>query len=149
MRDCKGIKISLAICPFSHRDEDFLPQPEFFWSLRMSRVSFLPSLFLLAWFPARWATCHFHCAEFSSRSASTMGAFTKVGLLLCLASASRGLSRGCFSSVQFSSVAQSCQTLCDPMDYSLPSSSAHGIFQTRVLEWSVISFSRASSQPRD
>ena len=46
-------------------------------------------------------------------------------------------------------VAQSCLTLCDPMGCSLPGSSAHGIFQTRVLEWVAISFSRGSSQPRD
>ena len=46
-------------------------------------------------------------------------------------------------------VAQSCPTLCDPMDCSLPGSSVHGIFQARVLEWVAISFSRGSSQPRD
>ena len=46
-------------------------------------------------------------------------------------------------------VAQSCLTLCDPMDCSLPGSSVHGIFQARVLEWVAISFSRRSSQPRD
>ena len=34
-----------------------------------------------------------------------------------------------------SEVAQSCPTLCDPMDYSLPGSSVHGIFQARILEW--------------
>ena len=34
-----------------------------------------------------------------------------------------------------SEVAQSCLTLSDPMDYSLPGSSVHGIFQARVLEW--------------
>ena len=34
-----------------------------------------------------------------------------------------------------SEVAQSCPTLSDPMDYSLPGSSVHGIFQARVLEW--------------
>ena len=39
-------------------------------------------------------------------------------------------------------VAQSCPTLCDPMDCSLPGSSVHGIFQARVLEWVAISFSR-------
>ena len=39
--------------------------------------------------------------------------------------------------------------LCDPMDYSLPRSSVHGIFQARVLEWAAISFSRGSSWPRD
>ena len=54
-----------------------------------------------------------------------------------------------FSSVQFSSVAQSCLTLCDPMDYSLPRSSVHGILQARILEWVAISFSRGSSRPRD
>ena len=50
---------------------------------------------------------------------------------------------------KWSEVAQSCLTLCDPMDCSLPGSSIHGIFQTRVLEWVAISFSRGSSQPRD
>ena len=37
-------------------------------------------------------------------------------------------------------VAQSCPTLCDPMDCSLPASSIHGIFQARVLEWVDIAF---------
>ena len=40
-----------------------------------------------------------------------------------------------------SEVAQSCLTLCDPMDCSLPGSSAHEIFQARVLEWGAIAFS--------
>ena len=48
-----------------------------------------------------------------------------------------------------SKVAQSCLTLCDPMDCSLPGSSVHGIFQARVLEWIAVSFSRRSSRPRD
>ena len=48
-----------------------------------------------------------------------------------------------------SEVVQSCPTLCDPMDCSLPRSSIHGIFQARVLEWVAISFSRGSSWPRD
>ena len=46
-------------------------------------------------------------------------------------------------------VAQSCLTLCNPMDCSLPGSSVHGIFQARILEWVAISFSRGSSRPRD
>ena len=46
-------------------------------------------------------------------------------------------------------VAQSCPTLCDPMDCTLPGSSIHGIFQSRILEWVAISFSRGSSRPRD
>ena len=40
-----------------------------------------------------------------------------------------------------SEVAQSCLTLRDPMDCSLPGSSVHGIFQARVLEWGAINFS--------
>ena len=40
-----------------------------------------------------------------------------------------------------SEVAQSCPTLRDPMDCSLPGSSIHGIFQARVLEWGAIAFS--------
>ena len=40
-----------------------------------------------------------------------------------------------------SEVTQSCPTLCDPMDCSLPGSSVHGIFQARVLEWGAIAFS--------
>ena len=46
-------------------------------------------------------------------------------------------------------VVQSCPTLCDPMDCSLPGSSIHGIFQARILEWVAISFSRRYSQPMD
>ena len=49
---------------------------------------------------------------------------------------------------QWSEVAQSCLTLCDPVDWSLPSFSVHGILQARILEWVTISFSRGSSRPR-
>ena len=41
-----------------------------------------------------------------------------------------------------SEVAQSCPTLSDPMDCSLPGSSVHGVFQARVLEWVAIAFSK-------
>ena len=41
-----------------------------------------------------------------------------------------------------SEVAQSCPTLSDPMDCSLPGSSIHGIFQARVLEWGAIALSK-------
>ena len=56
------------------------------------------------------------------------------------------------SCLKWSEVAQSCPTLCSPMDCSLPglrSLSVHGIFQARVLEWAAMSFSRVSSWPRD
>ena len=46
-------------------------------------------------------------------------------------------------------VAQSCPILCDPMDYSLPGSSVHGILQARILEWVAIPFSRGSFKPMD
>ena len=46
-------------------------------------------------------------------------------------------------------VAQSCPTLCDPMDCSPPGSSVHWILQARTLDWVPIPFSRESSQPRD
>ena len=45
--------------------------------------------------------------------------------------------------------AQLCLTLCDPMDCSPSSSSVHGVFQARILEWVAISYSRGSSPPRD
>ena len=45
--------------------------------------------------------------------------------------------------------AQLCLPLCDPMDYSPPGSSVHGIFQARILKWVAMPSSRASSQPRD
>ena len=45
------------------------------------------------------------------------------------------------------SVAQSCPTLCDPMDYRLPGCSVHGILQARILEWVALPSSRESSNP--
>ena len=47
----------------------------------------------------------------------------------------------CMNVKSQSEVAQSCPTLSDPMDCSLPGSSVHGIFQARVLEWGAIAFS--------
>ena len=51
--------------------------------------------------------------------------------------------------VKWSEVVQSCPTLCDPVDCSLPGSFLHRILQARILEWVAISFSRGSSWPRD
>ena len=51
--------------------------------------------------------------------------------------------------VKWSEVAQSCLTLCNPVDCSLPGSSIHGTLQARILQWVAISFSRGSSRPRD
>ena len=48
-----------------------------------------------------------------------------------------------------SEVAQSCPTLRDPMDFSLPGSSIHGIFQARVLESGAIAFSMRLGKLRE
>ena len=46
-------------------------------------------------------------------------------------------------------VAQSCPTLCDPMDCSPPGFSVRGVLQAGILEWVAISFFQGSSRPRD
>ena len=46
-------------------------------------------------------------------------------------------------------VAQSCPTLCNPMNCSLPGSFVHGILQARILKWVAIPVYRGSSQPKD
>ena len=51
-------------------------------------------------------------------------------------------SQACWKAESESEVAQSCLTLSDPMDHSLPGSSIYGIFQARVLEWGAIAFSQ-------
>ena len=78
----------------------------------------------------------------SSRLFSTVlcGAGMTVRWMRCL------WSYGC-SEVKWSEVAQSCPTLCNPMDSSLPGSAVHGIFQARILEWAAISFSRDLPNP--
>ena len=60
----------------------------------------------------------------------------------------RGTESVPLASLLWREVAQSCPTLCNPIDCSLPGSSIHRVLQARVLEWVAISFSR-SSQPRD
>ena len=63
-----------------------------------------------------------------------------------------GLGRGPWKTSQprwFSDLdVKSCPTLCDPVDYSWPGSSVHGILQTKILEWAVVSFSRGYAEPR-
>ena len=54
-----------------------------------------------------------------------------------------------YTSEWVNEVAQSCLTLCDPMDCNLPASPVPGIFQARIPEWVAISFSRRSSRLRD
>ena len=56
---------------------------------------------------------------------------------------------GTWYSINACLVAQSCLTLCNLNDCSLPGASVYGILQARILEWVAIFYSRASSQPRD
>ena len=49
--------------------------------------------------------------------------------------------------LSYESESEVAQSLCDPMDYSLPGSSVHGIFQAKILEWVAISFSRDLPNP--
>ena len=64
------------------------------------------------------------------------------GVLICIS-----LSPPIACSPLLGLVAQSCLTLCDPVDCSLPGFSVHGILQARILEWVAIPFSRGSSNP--
>ena len=57
--------------------------------------------------------------------------------------------KGINASEWVSEAAQSCPTLCDPMDCTLPGSSNHGILQARILEWVAIFFSTGSSWTRE
>ena len=65
-----------------------------------------------------------------------IGTLIKEGLTLFLS-----------SPFSISCALQSCLTLCNPMDYSPPGSSVHGILQARILEWVATSYSRGSSRP--
>ena len=80
----------------------------------------------------------------------TWGAWFRISHKTGVCLVQRALSRPIVGArKKWSEVAQSCPTLCYPMDCSLPRSSVHGIFQARILEWVAISFSRGSYQPRD
>ena len=91
MSDCKGIKILLAICPSNRRDEDFLPQLQVFWNLRLSHVSFAEFVFAVP-VSSRldFLSLPLHSVFFTF--SFHHGSFRQIGLLLCLASTLRGLS---------------------------------------------------------
>ena len=52
----------------------------------------------------------------------------------------------CMKMISENEISQSCLTLSDPMDCSLPGSSVHGLFQARLLEWGAIAFSSSVAQ---
>ena len=86
-----------------------------------------------------------------SSSMAQVGVYVYCRSVLC----ERGTRRACSGKsrlwtciLKWSVFTQSCPTLCDPMDYSIPGSSVQGIFQARVLKWVPLSFIKGSSQPR-
>ena len=101
-----------------------------------------------------WPTCCCWCCQVASVVSDSVRPHRwKPTRLLCLwDSPSKNTGVGCHFLLQCmnvkseSEVAQSCLTLSDPMDCSLPGSSIHGISQSRVLEWGAIAFS--NDQPR-
>jgi len=107
------------------------------WGSQNSWLSPLPSLSQLPHAPSRPPI---------NSPIQTLIQATNVFLLdhkICLLT---GLSSSCKVKVK---VPQSCPTLCNPMDWSPPGSSVHGILQARILEWVAVPFSRGSSQPMD
>ena len=99
-----------------------------------------------------WSGCHFHLQCMKVKSLSHVRLSVTPWNAAYQAPPSLGFSRQeHWSGLPFlfpmheseSEVAQSCLTLSDPMDCSLPGSSIHGIFQARVLEWGAIAFSES------
>ena len=130
----------MQYCSLQHRT--LLPSPVTSTTGCCFCFGFISSFFLellLQWSPvAYWAPTNLGSSSFSVLS-------------FCFFMLFMGFSRQQYRKVKESEseVSQSCPTLCDPMDCSLPGSSIHGIFQARILEWVTISFSRRSSQLRD
>ena len=119
-----GDAISSSVVPFSSytqslpASESFPMSQLFVWGGQSIRVSALASLLpknTQGWSPSEWTGW--------------------------ISLQSKGLSR-VFSNTTVQKH-QSCPTLNDPMDCSLPGSSVHGIFQARVLEWGAIAFSKS------
>ena len=107
------------------------------------------------WIPStcsQWNLCHFF-SEITNSSVFTclllllLSRFSRIRLCATPIDGSPPSGVGCHFLLQCmkvkseSEVAQSCSTLSDLMDCSLPGSSVHGIFQARVLEWGAIAFS--------
>ena len=138
--------ISSSVFPFSSCPQSFPASGSFpvSWLFTsgdqsigaLASVSVL-SMNIQVWFPLGWTgLISLQVSKVLSRVFSSTSIqkhqFSDVGVHMCVCA-----------------VAQSCLTLCDPINYSPPDSSVCGILQVRTMEWVVISFSRGSSQPRD
>ena len=90
-----------------------------------------------------WLECSGHCCSILSKS-QIMLAVVSVSRNRCLLTHFLLTSQSWWLNTRISTDAQSCLTLCDPMDYTV-----RGILQARILECVAIPISRGSSQPRD
>ena len=101
------------------------------------------------WYVHKMEYCHYCCCQVASVVSDSVRPHRRQPTRLCGPWDSLGKNTGesCHFLLQWvkvkseSEVAQSCPTLRDPMDCSLPGSTIHGIFQARVLEWVAIAFS--------
>ena len=101
------------------------------------------------WYVHKMEYCHYCCCQVASVVSDSVRPHRRQPTRLCGPWDSLGKNTGesCHFLLQWvkvkseSEVAQSCPTLSDPMDCSLPGSTIHGIFQARVLEWVAIAFS--------
>ena len=118
---------SILSCLASHRSG---PQQVLFLPI----FSFLPSL----WYSVTHTHTHTGFTGGSDGKESACDAATNITTIYT-----------CVCACAHAKSLQLCLTLCDPMDYSPPGSSVHGILQARILEREAIPFSRGSSRPRD
>ena len=96
----------------------------FFWnSLALLMIQWMLAIWSLPFLESAWTSG----SSWFTYYWSLAWRILSINLLACAAAAAKSL--------------QSCPTLSDPMDRSLPGSSIHGIFQARVLEWGAIAFS--------
>ena len=109
--------------------------PEITYKILSSNLSLLPPLLLSRFSRVRLYATPQMAAHQAPRPWDSPGKNSGVGCHFLLQ---------CMKVKSESEVAQSCPTLGDPMDCSLPGSSVHGIFQSRVLEWGAIAFSMNS-----
>ena len=101
------------------------------------------------WYVHKMEYCHYCCCQVASVVSDSVRPHRRQPTRLCGPWDSLGKNTGesCHFLLQWvkvkseSEVTQSCPTLRDPMDCSLPGSTIHGIFQARVLEWVAIAFS--------
>ena len=126
-----------ALCdrPYGHRKIEGSPSPRWLWRhvlVLLSQVLLLLLLLLSRFSRVRLCATPETAAHQAPRSWDSPGKNTGVGCHFLLQ---------CMKVKSEREVAQSCPTLRDPMDCSLPGSSIHGIFQARVLEWGAIAFS--------